>query len=75
MFCYPTVDNAVCVVIDVQAKLLPAMNDPEAVLNRTQMLVKGMNELQVPVVVTEQYPQGLGNTVTELSELFANDDN
>ena len=71
MFCYPTVDNAVCVVIDVQAKLLPAMNDPEAVLNRTQMLVKGMNELQVPMVVTEQYPQGLGNTVAELSELFA----
>ena len=70
MFCYPTIDNAVCVVVDVQAKLLPAMNDPESVLNRTQMLVKGMNEMNVPVVVTEQYPQGLGNTVPELAELF-----
>ena len=71
MFCYPASDNAVCVVVDIQAKLLPAMNDPELVLNRAQMLVKGMNELGVPVVVTEQYPQGLGNTVPELSELFA----
>ena len=73
MFCYPTCDNAVGVIVDVQAKLLPAMNDPELVLNRTQMLVKGLNELQVPVVVTEQYPQGLGNTVPELSELFTAD--
>ena len=70
MFCYPTSDNCVCVIVDIQAKLLPAMNDPEAVLNRAQMLVKGMNELNVPVVVTEQYPQGLGNTVPELAELF-----
>ena len=45
MFCYPASDNAVCVVVDIQAKLLPAMNDPELVLNRAQMLVKGMNEL------------------------------
>ena len=71
MFCYPAVDNTVCVVVDIQTKLLPAMNDPENVLNRAQMLVKGMNELGVPVVVTEQYPQGLGNTVPELAELFA----
>ena len=71
MFCYPAVDNTVCVVVDIQTKLLPAMNDPENVLNRAQMLVKGMNDLGVPVVVTEQYPQGLGNTVPELAELFA----
>ena len=71
MFCYPTTENSVCVVVDIQAKLLPAMNNPESVLNRAQMLVKGMNELNVPVVVTEQYPQGLGNTVPELAELFA----
>ena len=45
MFCYPASDNAVCVVVDIQAKLLPAMNDPELVLNRAQMLVKGMKNL------------------------------
>lgn len=73
MFCYPSVDNAVCLLVDVQTRLLPAMCDPTGVLDRIQLLVKGMNELQVPVVVTEQYPQGLGNTVPELSELFAED--
>ena len=70
MFNYPTCENAVCVIVDIQAKLLPAMNEPEKVLNRAQMLVQGMNELNVPVVVTEQYPQGLGNTVPELAALF-----
>ena len=71
MFHYPTAENTVFVIVDIQAKLLPAMNNPEQVLNRTKMLLQGMNELQVPVVVTEQYPQGLGNTVPELSELLA----
>ena len=70
MFCYPTIDNSVCVIVDIQAKLLPAMCEPEMVLNRAQMLVNGMNEMGVPVVVTEQYPQGLGNTVPELDALF-----
>ena len=70
MFCYPTVDNCVCVIVDIQERLLPAMNAPENVLNRANLLVKGMNELSVPVVVTEQYPQGLGNTVPELAENF-----
>ena len=73
MFCYPDVDNAVCVIVDIQQKLLPAMSEPEKVLNRASLLVNGMNELAVPLVVTEQYPQGLGNTVPELSELFAAD--
>lgn len=70
MFVYPKTENCVCVIVDVQAKLLPAMQQPEALLNRVQLLVKGMNELQLPVVVTEQYPQGLGGTVPELAELF-----
>ena len=70
MFVYPNSENSVCVIIDIQQRLLPAMNDSEKVLNRAQLLVNGMNELNVPVVVTEQYPQGLGNTVAELAELF-----
>ncbi len=74
MFCYPTADNCVCVIVDMQQKLLPAMSDPAGVLDRTMMLVKGMKELQVPLLVTEQYPQGLGNTVAELADLFDDSD-
>ena len=56
-------------VIDVQKKLVVAM-DPDIyadMLSNTQKLVKGANILGIPVLATEQYPKGLGETVDELS--------
>ncbi len=62
-------DKAVLVVIDIQERLVPAM--PQDVYLRMRasvdMLVKGANLLGVPVVTTEQYPQGIGHTVSELA--------
>lgn len=56
------------VVIDLQDKLAGAM--PEAPLSRTlraaDNLVFAARELGVPVIFTEQYPQGLGPTVAQL---------
>lgn len=63
-------DKAVLVVIDVQERLVPAM--PPKVYKELRgtidFLVKAAQELGVPVVATEQYPRGLGHTVSELSE-------
>ena len=65
--------NAVLVVIDVQAKLTPAM--PHKVYERmratTAMLVETADLLGIPVVTTEQYPQGIGHTVPELTAACA----
>ena len=62
-------DQAVLVVIDVQTKLTPAM--PHKVYERmratTAMLVDAARLLDIPVVTTEQYPQGIGPTVPELA--------
>lgn len=62
-------DQAVLLVIDVQAKLTPAM--PPKVYARmratTTMLVEAAQLLGIPVVTTEQYPQGIGHTVPELA--------
>jgi nicotinamidase-related amidase len=61
-------EQAVLVVIDVQAKLTPAM--PPKVYARmlatTAMLVEAARLFGIPVVTTEQYPQGIGHTVPEL---------
>lgn len=61
-------EQAVLVVIDVQERLVPAM--PKKVYKRLRktidMMVKAAGELGVPVVTTEQYPRGLGHTVSEL---------
>lgn len=63
-------DNAVLLVIDIQERLVPAMQQDVYLRMRdtVSMLVDGANLLGVPVVTTEQYPQGIGHTVPELAE-------
>lgn len=64
------VDVSQLVIIDVQAKLCPAMQEGamQAVLKNINILTQAANLLQVPIVVTEQYPQGLGATVLEIAQ-------
>jgi len=59
-------DDAVLVMVDMQQKLLPAMPDREAVAGRCARLLDGAAALGVKIIVTEQYPQGLGATDPEL---------
>lgn len=64
-----TKDETAVVVIDVQEKLVVAM-DPdvyEDMLSNTVKLVKGAKVLGLPVLATQQYTKGLGATVKELS--------
>jgi nicotinamidase-related amidase len=64
--------NAVVVVVDVQEKLLPAM-PPERLamlMKYTRALIVGARELGIPVLATEQYPKGLGQTAPALRELL-----
>ncbi len=50
-------------VIDVQARLMPAIAEADQVLANMDILLKAARRLGVPVTVTEQYPKGLGATV------------
>jgi len=59
--------QAVLLVVDIQEKLLPAMQEPARVLQNAVRLVQGAQILRVPVWVTEQYRKGLGPTVPELA--------
>ena len=42
---------------------MPAMGDREAVLRSASILLAGLEALEVPVIVSRQYPKGLGDTV------------
>lgn len=66
-------DRSVLVIIDVQERLCPAMADPRRVLHNGARLVKGAQRLGVPVVATEQYPQGIGPTMIDLRGLLPED--
>jgi nicotinamidase-related amidase len=56
------------VVIDVQEGFRKAIAGFDAVVHNAAILVQGARVLGVPVVVTEQYPRGLGATVDELAQ-------
>jgi nicotinamidase-related amidase len=58
--------SAVLVVVDYQQKMMPAIHDREGVLARAERLVRGVALLDLPVLVTEQYPRGLGRTEPQL---------
>lgn len=59
-------DQAMLAVIDIQEKLAGVMKFREAVVRNTLHLVELARLLRVPVILTEQYPRGLGRTVEEL---------
>ena len=61
-------DRAVLVVVDVQEAFRKVLADFESVARASAVLVRGACELGIPVLVTEQYPRGLGRTVPEVAE-------
>ena len=65
--------ESILLVIDLQDRLLPAVEGGEAVLASTATLVDVAHLVEVPVVATEQYPRGLGPTVPALRERLAQD--
>jgi nicotinamidase-related amidase len=61
--------RAQLLIVDVQDRLLPAMHDGEAMVDRCALLLQAAAELKVPATVSEQYRKGLGATVARLDNL------
>lgn len=67
----PEINRSLILFIDMQEKFIPAMPaNIEGTIARQRILLQGAKLLQIPVVLTEQYPKGLGNTLAEIAELF-----
>jgi nicotinamidase-related amidase len=65
-----TTDKAALVVIDIQERLFPVMHEKEELLRHVVKLIKGAQVLEIPIILTEQYPRGLGPTLPEIRELL-----
>lgn len=59
--------EAVFVMVDMQDKLLDAMHGKEELIQNANKLLKASEILGIPLLVTEQYPEGLGKTSGSLS--------
>ncbi len=65
-----TTDNTVLVIIDIQDRLFRVMPDKERLVQSVLKLIKGAKVLEIPIIMTEQYPAGLGLTLPEITELL-----
>lgn len=59
-------EEAALMVIDIQERLAPVMKYRDQVIQNTNILIAVATNLGIPVIVTEQYPKGLGKTVPEI---------
>jgi len=63
-------EQCALVVVDIQEKLLPPIFNKDELLKNSQLLIRIANVLEIPVVVTTQYAQGLGAVVPEIASLI-----
>jgi nicotinamidase-related amidase len=63
-----TSSNSALCVIDIQERLLPTIPTGPEVVTESCRLLEAAALFEVPVLVTEQYPKGLGSTVPAVTE-------
>jgi nicotinamidase-related amidase len=64
-------NNSVLIIIDAQARLFKVLFEKEALVLNLQKLVRGVQVMGVPVILTEQNPRGLGSTIPEIANLVS----
>jgi len=60
-------EDSCLIVIDMQERLVPAMQAPAKTIQNAGVLMTAADRLDIPTLMTEQYPKGLGKTVGELA--------
>ena len=60
-------ERSVLLLVDLQQRLMPVIHAGDSVVARAARLAEAAVLLDVPVLATEQYPDGLGPTVESLA--------
>lgn len=60
-------ENTQAMIIDVQDKLAPHIHDMDNITHKITILVKGLQALNVQIMLNEQYPKGLGATLPAIT--------
>jgi nicotinamidase-related amidase len=67
-----TTEDTALILVDVQGNLAQSMHNKEGLSENLKRMVKGAQLLGVPILWTEQNPDGLGPTMPEIVELLPN---
>ena len=62
--------HTIGLIVDIQERLFPVMSGREELLDNCTKLVRGLQILGIPLLVTQQYTKGLGETLPEISALI-----
>ena len=65
-----TKENTVGLVVDIQERLFPVMWEKEKLLTNCKILIQGLQELHIPLIVTQQYTKGLGETLSKIKSVI-----
>ena len=66
-------EDTVGLIIDLQERLVPHMHDAARLIAKNRLLIEGLKLLDIPLILTEQYPKGLGKTIPEIMSFFPHD--
>ena len=69
-----TKENTVGLVVDIQERLFPHIHEHDTLAKNCAILIGGLQALDLPVVVAQQYTKGLGETIEPVKSLFENFD-
>lgn len=61
-----TREDSLLLIIDIQHAMLKAIDSWETVAAKVKQLIRSANVLDVPILLTEQYKKGLGETLPEV---------
>jgi nicotinamidase-related amidase len=62
----PVKEHTALLVIDVQDRLMPVIHEKEKIFENVNKLIRGAEVLDLEIIITEQYPKGLGHTCAEI---------
>ena len=63
-------EDSILLLVDVQEKLAPHVLNSDAFIARCEWLLKLANRMSVPILVSEQYPKGLGSTLEQFHSYY-----
>ena len=67
-------DDCILVIVDVQERLMSSMKEEtkNLISKNISILIQVAQKLEIPIIITEQYPKGLGKTLDEISSITPN---
>lgn len=68
---FPDKNESILLIVDIQERLTATMGMKDEVVNNCLHLIDLAKMQKIPVLLTEQYPKGLGQTVSEIRDALS----